>query len=172
MITPIFKKGDRANCSNYRGISLFLIAFKILQAVVKNRLEPAYESHTRINQAGFKKKKGCRDQIFAIRQIVERREEIKRCTNLIFIDFKAAFDSVDRNCIWRICSNLALPENLVELLRAAYSETYSQVHAYNSLSKSFKIHSGVRQGSILSPFLFNLTIDWIMNETLKTKDSE
>ena len=140
---------------------LLLISFKVLEAVVKNRLEPAYESQARINQAGFKKKKGCRDQIFAIRQIIERREEFKRCTNLIFIDFIAAFVSVDQNCIWRICSNLGLPENLVELLRAMYSETYSQVRAYNSLSKNFEIHSGVRQGLSLSPFLFNLTIDWI-----------
>ena len=50
-----------------------------------------------------------------------------------------------------------------------YSETYSQVRAYKSLSKSFKIHSGVRQGSILTRFLFNLTVDWIMIETLKNE---
>ena len=97
VIVPLFRKGDKTNCANYRGISLLNIAFKILEAVLKNRLEPAYKG--RPNQAGFKKNKGCRDQIFAIRQILEQREEFKRLTNLIFIDFKAAFDSVDRNCI-------------------------------------------------------------------------
>ena len=125
VIVPLFKKGDKTNCANYRCISLLNFACKILQAVLKNRLEPAYKG--RPNQAGFKKNKGCRDQIFAIRQILEQREEFKRLTNLIFIDFKAAFDSVDRNCIWRICKDLGLPDKLLDVLQMLYSETYSRV---------------------------------------------
>ena len=47
-----------------------------------------------------------------------------------------------------------------------YSETYSQVRVHNAMSPKFKIVTGVRQGSILSPFLFNFTIDWIMEQAL------
>ena len=165
VIVPLFKKGDKTNCANYRGISLLSIAFKILEAVIKNRLEPAYIG--RANQAGFKKNKGCRDQIFALRQILEQREEFKRLTNLVFIDFKAAFDSVDRMCIWRICENLGLPDTLLNVLRMLYAETYSQVRVYGTMSRQFRILSGVRQCSILAPFLFNLAIDWIMEEALR-----
>ena len=102
-----------------------------------------------------------------IRQILEQREEFKRLTNLVFIDFKAAFDSVDRKCIWRICENLGLPDTLLNVLRMLYAETYSQVRVYGTLSRQFSILSGVRQGSILAPFLFNLAIDWIMEEALR-----
>ena len=47
-----------------------------------------------------------------------------------------------------------------------YSEYYSQVRAYNAMSPKFNIVGGVRQGSIFSPYLFNLTIDWIMEQVL------
>ena len=153
------------NCANYRGISLLNIAFKILEAILKNRIEPAYESVARKNQAGFKAKRGCRDQIFAIRQIVEQRYEFERQTVLVFIDFKAAFDSVNRETIWRILESHGLPPKLIQVLQAMYTETFSTVRVYNSLSKPFAIVSGVRQGSILAPFLFNLVIDWAMHET-------
>ena len=52
------------------------------------------------------------------------------------------------------------------VLKAMYSETYSQVRVYNAMSRKFKIVSGVRQGSNLSPFLINLTIDWVMEQAL------
>ena len=135
-----------------------------LEAILKNRIEPAYESVARKNQAGFKAKRGCRDQIFAIKQIVEQRYEFDRETLLVFIDFKAAFDSVNRETIWRILESHGLPPKLIQVLRAMYTETFSTVRVYNSLSKPFAIVSGVRQGSILAPFLFNLVIDWAMHE--------
>ena len=75
IVVPVFKKGDKAACANYRGISLLVIAFKVPEAVLKNRLEPADAKNARENQAGFKPERDCRDQIFSIRQIIEQREE-------------------------------------------------------------------------------------------------
>ena len=139
----------------------------MLEAVLKNRREPAYTNYARKNQAGFKPGRGCRDQIFSIRQIIEQREEYKRMTHLIFIDFKAAFDSVHRECIWNICKALGLDSGLIDILRAMYTETYCQVRAYNSITDKFSILSEVRQGSVLSPFLINLAIDGVMKRTLE-----
>ena len=169
VIVPIHKKDDKAKCSNYRGISLLNIAFKILEAILKNRLEPAYDTVARDNQAGFKKKRGCRDQIFAIRQIVEQKHEYNRQTVLVFIDFKAAFDSVNRETIWCILESHGLPSKILQILRAMYTETFSTVRVYNSLSNPFAIVSGVRQGSILAPFLFNLVIDWALLEATENQ---
>ena len=161
--------GSTAKCSNYHGISLLNIAFKILEAILKNRLEPAYDTVARDNQAGFKKKRGCRDQIFAIRQTVEQRHEYNRQTVLVFIDFKAAFDSVNRETIWCILESHGLPSKILQILRAMYTETFSTVRVYNSLSNPFAIVSGVRQGSILAPFLFNLVIDWALLEATENQ---
>ena len=51
-----------------------------------------------------------------------------------------------------------------------YSETYSQVRVYNTMSRQMSILSGVGQGSILSPFLFNIVIDWIMEQALENEN--
>ena len=61
VIVPIHKMGDKANSANYRGISLLNIEFKILEAILKNKIETAYESVARKIQAGYKAKRGCRD---------------------------------------------------------------------------------------------------------------
>ena len=162
IILPFFKKGDVKTCSNYRGISLINIAFKIGEIVLKNRIAPAYEKYARENQAGFRPGRGCRDQIFTLRQILEQRYQFKRNTILTFIDFKAAFDSIDRRHLWDICEALGMPVNTLQMLKAMYDESYSCVRAYNQLSEPFAITTGVRQGSILSPLLFIFIVDWIM----------
>ena len=125
---PLHKKGDKSKCSNYRGISLLNIGFKVLEAVLKNRLEPAYESVARKNQAGFKRNQECRDQIFTIRQLDAQRYRFDRQTVLVFVDFKAAFYSVVRNIIWTIVETHGLPGNIADILKYMYTETLRQVH--------------------------------------------
>jgi hypothetical protein len=95
-------KGDRTQCENYRGISLLPIATKILEAVVAKRLKEVIDSSLRDNQCGFRKSRSCADQIFGLRQVIEQRYEFRRPTYICFVDFKAAFDSVDRAGMWHI----------------------------------------------------------------------
>ena len=80
VLLPFHKKGDTQICSNYRGISLLCIGFKLLETILLARLTEAYEPAARDNQAGFRKKRGCRDQVFALRQILEQRSEFNRST--------------------------------------------------------------------------------------------
>ena len=89
---------------------------------------------------------------------------------MIFIEFKAAFDSMSKDVIWKICNSLGMPEKIIATLKALYSETYSTVRANKSLSRKFQITTGVRQGSVLSPLLFIMMIDWIMKNALTDKN--
>ena len=166
VIVPCYKKGDKAKSSNYRGISFIAIVLKVLEAVIKNRLDAGHMKAARINQAGFKKGVGCRDQVFTLRQILEQRYQFSRLTVLIFIDFKAAFDSVNREAICTIPSNLGFDPIIINILRTMQAKTTSKVRVNNTLSREFEIANGVRQGSIIAPFLFNLAIDWIMQNAL------
>ena len=163
VLLPFHKKGDTQICSNYRGISLLCIGFKLLETILLARLTEAYEPAARDNQAGFRKKRGCRDQVFAPRQILEQRSEFNRSTVMTFIDFKAAFDSVNRNAIWQIFERLGMPQKIANIIRNMYTDTNSIVKMNNNLSDPFPVRSGVRQGGVLSPFLFNLLIDWVMH---------
>ena len=83
--------------------------------------ETSYETIARENQAGFLSKRDCRDQIFSLRQIVEQRFEFARPLVIIFINFKAAFDNVDRDAMWSTCSSLGPNDQLKQILKAMYS---------------------------------------------------
>nr|CAH8830770.1 unnamed protein product [Trichobilharzia regenti] len=85
---------------------------------------------------------------------------------IIFLDLKAAFDSVDREVLWRCLAVKGIPRKYIELIKALYSYSYSQVRAYGELSSELVTTSGVRQRCPLSPFLFNFIIDVLMDLTL------
>nr|CAH8822387.1 unnamed protein product [Trichobilharzia regenti] len=166
LIIPIYKKGDKSSCDNHRGISLTNIVSKVLGSIIMRRLSGAREAQTRESQAGFRPGRGCIDHIFTLRQILEHRHSYRRPTVIIFLDLKAAFDSVDREVLWRCLAVKGIPRKYIALIKALYSYSYSQVRAYGELSSELMTTSGVRQGCPLSPFLFNFIIDVLMDLTL------
>ena len=165
-IVPVYKKGNRNECSNYRGISLISTASKILASILLRRLTPERELNSREEQAGFRRNRGCNDQIFTLRQILELRHEYHRPTVAIFLDIRAAFDSVDRIALWACLSQRGVPEKFINILKAIYATTLGQVRVYGDVSASFNITSGVRQGCPASPFLFNFAIDNVLESAL------
>ena len=94
IVVPILKKGDSRECKNYRGISLLSIVGKVFTKIIQSRLQKHCEQSCREEQAGFRPNRGCIDQIFALRQLVEERVRCGRRTVVVFIDFKSAFDCI------------------------------------------------------------------------------
>ena len=166
ILIPVFKKGDKTVCSNYRGISMIDAAAKIFAKILVNRLNVERENRIRHSQAGFRPGRGCTDHLFSLRRILEHRSKYQQTTIACFIDFRAAFDSIDRECLWRILRADGVPEKLVKIIRAYYSATSAQVRTGGNLSNAFPLTSGVRQGCALSPMLFNWVIDWVMDRAL------
>jgi hypothetical protein len=72
IILATYKKGDKTNCSNYRGISLFPTTCKILSTMLLSRLIPCAEEITGDPQCGFRRSKSSTDDIFCIRQILKK----------------------------------------------------------------------------------------------------
>ena len=85
-----------------------------------------------------------------------------------FIDLEKAFDSVNRESLWRILIN-RISSKIVNIIRMLYSDFKAKVICGPQFSESFSIKTGVKQGCILLPFLFTLCIDWLMKETTKTE---
>lgn len=96
VLLPFHKKGGRRECKNYRGISLLSLASKVLESIILNRVAPFKDTQFRENQAGFRAGRGCVDQIFSLRQILQLQHEYRKPAVVCFIDFKAAFNSVNR----------------------------------------------------------------------------
>jgi hypothetical protein len=96
IIIPIHKKGDKTDCNNYLGISLLLTAHKILSNILLARLTPFVNEVTGDHQCGFRRNRSTTDQIFYIRQILEKKWEYNGMVHQLFVDFKKACDSVKR----------------------------------------------------------------------------
>ena len=91
------------------------------------------------------------EQIFTIRQLIEKTREFRRNAYVAFVYFKAAFDSVDRNSVWLILRSTGLPVKYCKLFEKLYEETESCVQVNGKRSTTFNIKTGVRQGCAAAP---------------------
>ena len=99
IIVPIYKKGDKTDCNNYRDISLLQTTYKVLSNILLSRLIPYAEEVMGDHQCEFRRNRSTTDHIFSIRQILEKNWEYNEAVRQLFIDFKKAYDSVRRSCI-------------------------------------------------------------------------
>ena len=81
---------------------------------------------------------------------------------LLFIYFEKAFDSIDRDTLWKILNYYGIPDKLVKMIMALYEDSECCVRTENGDTRFFKIMSGVKQGCVLSPFLFVIVMDYIL----------
>ena len=99
------------------------------------------------------------DQIFALRQIVEKQLAVDKKVYTAFVDLEKAFDSVDRSMMWRVLEMYGVNKTLLNAIRAIYQNSRSCVRVDGEYSEYFDVYKGVRQGCIMSPWLFNLIMD-------------
>ena len=125
-----------------------------------DRMKTAVGKILREEQAGFLAGRSTIDKIFCLRNIIEQCIEWNSSIYLNYIDFEKAFDSVDRESLWNIIRLYGIPEKLVNILEDMYD---GYVRHNGQESEWFRITSGVRQGCIVSPFLFLIVIDWMVN---------
>ena len=161
------KKGSLKECANWRGITLLSIPGKVFSRVLLERMKKEVEAILRDEQAGFRQERSCTDQIATLRMILEQSLEWNTSLYVVFIDYEKAFDSVDRSTLWKLLQHYGIPKKIIRMIRLAYEPSTCQVIHGNTLTEPFTVLSGVRQGCLLSPFLFLLVMDWIMKETTK-----
>ena len=114
-------------------------------------------------QAGFRKGRRTRDQIANIRWIIEKAREFQKNIYFCFIDYAKTFDCVDHyNKLWKILKEMRIPDHLTCLLRNLYASQEATVATGHGTMGWFQIRKVVRQGCILSPYLFNFYAEYIM----------
>jgi len=163
-IKVLFKKGDRKECKNYRGISLLSVAGKAFAWIVLRRVQKAVDHRLRENQAGFRQGRGCIDQIFTLRLLIEKCLEFQIPAVSTFVDFKAAFDSVHRPSLWRILQEYGIPEKVINIIKSMYEGCMARVKVGEEPTDWFQVETGVRQGCVWSPLLFGVLIDWVLRK--------
>jgi len=165
LIISLYKgKGQKTNCSSYRPISLLLVPGKVLAHVLLGRLQPLLVSQRHSHQSGFTPGRSSADAILTLQLLAEIHHEFDKPLHTTFIDIKSAFDSVDRDALWKALAAKKAPPFLIRLIQDLHRLTTARVRIGNKLSNSFLTSSGVRQGCILAPMLFCLATDWIMSQ--------
>ena len=106
-------------------------------------------------EAGFRKRRGTRDQIVNIRWIIGKATEFQKSIYFGFIDYAKALDCVDHNKLWKILKEMGIPDHLTCLLSNVYAVQEATVRIGHGKTEWFQIGKGVLQGCILSPSLFN-----------------
>ena len=138
---------------------------KVLNSILLERMKEAVDPKLRDQQAGFRRNRSCADQIASLRIIVEQSLEWNSPLYINFIDYEKAFDSVDRETLWNLLRHYGVPKKIISLIRCTFQDMSCKITHAGQLSESFEVKTGVRQGCLLSPFLFLLVIDWIMKTT-------
>lgn len=169
LIVIIPKKGDPRDCNNSRGIMLLSTPGKVLNHIILGRLRKGVDDQLRENQAGFRNGRSCSDQIAILRIIIEQSIEWRTSVYANFIDFEKAFDSVDRESLWKLMAHYGIPPKLISIIKNLYQGMRCQVLHQGYAQDPFDVLTGVKQGCLLSPFLFLLCMDWIMKQTTHNK---
>lgn len=139
VIVPLHKKGDKENTNNYRGISLLSTAYKLYSEVILRRLEEEVEIGGMLpeGQAGFRRGRSTIDNIYILNHISQMAKLKRKKLYAVFVDLKAAFDTVDREVLWEILIELGISSYLVERIKGLYEETKVRIRTVEGLSKEF-----------------------------------
>lgn len=144
---------------DYRGVTIMTTLYKIYAGVLANKLREEVEREGMIppNQTGFRRGIGTIDNIYVLNYMINKQIE-KKGGKLVamFVDLRAAFDSVDREELIKAMRKRGVREGLIERVEELLRETKSRMKIGGRVRGEFWITKELRQGCPLSPMLFNL----------------
>ncbi len=161
---PLYKKGAVDAMENYRFICLLPHHFKLLSTLVYNRVVRETEWYLPDSQAGFRKGRGGRDNVFILQSLINWLMKHGMECVLTFIDYSAAFDSVSHRFMDEALGEARASNKVRAMVRAIYSVATAEVRvakdgsAEFATSQPFPINRGVVQGDVLSPWLFIIAL--------------
>lgn len=159
LIITIPKKGDLEERNNYRGISLLNTAYKILTKVILTHLRKYTENIIGQYQCGFRKNKSTTDALHIITQILEKSYEFNIHIHILFIDFRRAFDSVNREKLIQEMQEMKIPTKIIRLTKMTLECNTAVVRTSEGDTDEISCNSGVKQGDALSAELFNIAVE-------------
>ena len=157
------KKDDRSKAEIFRGITLLSALGKLFTSILNDRL---YDYMTKkgilkAERGGFKKRHGTVDSIFILKTLIDKfvkskPQKRRRLAFLVFVDFRKAFDRIPRQKLFEKLRKEGIKGRFLEIVMSMYSKDKSGVKINNKMTEDFPCYTGVKQGCMLSPTIFNL----------------
>ena len=170
----LYKKKSKELRSNYRALGLLNHSYKSFSMVLLQRIVPYIEPQLSDMQAGFRKGRGCRDNILilnmAIHHLLQNVQSAEETAGIItYIDFVAAFDSINHSYMLESLKMYNVPLKYIRLVRAIYRNAavrvrLNEVGGNRCYSRAVPIRRGAIQGDIPSPIAFLVALDRLLKE--------
>ena len=159
VLVPIIKdkSGKINNKDNYRPIAIASVLSKLLEKILLERLSNYLL--TTSHQFGFKSKHSTDACIYVLKEAVDLYVNQQSNVYLCFLDATKAFDRVNHSVLFDKLEKRGVPGYIIRILAFWYSNQKMMIRWGNIMSESFNVTNGVRQGGILSPYLFNVYMD-------------
>ena len=117
LIVPMYKEGDKMNRANYRDITLLSVVYKVFSNILLQKLSTYTQEIIGDYQCGFRKQRSTADQIFVVRQVMEKCYEYTSDICLLFVDFKQTFDSVIKSQLYLYMHKKGKPLKIIALVK-------------------------------------------------------
>ena len=158
IVVSIYKgKGLDTDVTNYRPISLLNTIYKIYAAMLQHRLAKSSEHFLRSRQYGFREGRGTQQPIFVLRRAMEWAEMTNKPLQLLFLDWKQAFDSLDHTAMLEALRRFGVSELMLKTIQAIYQSPTFYTRGPDHTAAAGSVHSGIRQGCPLSPSIYYST---------------
>ena len=158
-IVPIFKKGDKFNANNYRGITILSCMGKLFTRLMNNRLTSWAENENKIcnSQYGFRKHRSTTDCIFILKGLIDLLFAQGKKLYTAFIDYEKCYDYLDRAAVFYKLSKSGVSSKCINIIKSMYSKMKLNVRNENE-NQCFMSNCGLLQGESTSPLLFALFV--------------
>ncbi|VDM05684.1 unnamed protein product, partial [Schistocephalus solidus] len=134
-------------CLHTRGILLLNIAGKIFTRIPLNRLNGQLEQGLLPDsQCGFRRQRGTTEMIFAAYQLQEKCQEMRTHLYTTFVDLTKAFDTMNRDGMWKVMQKFSCPERFADMVRPLHDGMTARATDNGTVSEAFAVTNGVKQG--------------------------
>ena len=159
-LLPIPKKAGGTLVSCFRPICLLTSLYKLYAVILFHKVRDRVKEYVSWTQAGFIRGRSCGNNLWILRRVAERAIEFNVPVYCVLVDYKGAFDALNRTSLGRVLS-LFLSPRMVRRVMCLYFDAKANVRIEDITGPVFNLYRGVRQGCPASPSFFTVALAFV-----------